>query len=66
MAPPRKQKVLICGDVNGDFSTLLARTNALMKSKAGPFDAMFIVGSLFPGTAEDAMSEEVRTEKLSS
>ncbi|VDM20015.1 unnamed protein product [Wuchereria bancrofti] len=39
-------KILICGDVNGQFDSLLKRVNAVNK-KNGPFDMLFCVGEFF-------------------
>lgn len=41
-----KQKVLICGDVNGRFKSLFAKIEAINK-KSGPFDFLFCVGNFF-------------------
>lgn len=41
-----KQKVSICGDVNGRFKSLFSKFEAINK-KSGPFDFMFCVGNLF-------------------
>lgn len=42
--PARKQKILICGDVQGHFATFVARVKKINGSKHGPFDAVFCVG----------------------
>nr|CDQ04005.1 Bm3412 [Brugia malayi] len=39
-------KILVCGDVNGQFDSLLKRVNAVNK-KSGPFDMLFCVGEFF-------------------
>ena len=43
-------KILICGDVLGDFAALFKRVTALNASKAGPFDMLLVAGTFF-GTA---------------
>ena len=45
-------KVLICGEVNGQFDSLLSRLNALMNSAHGPFHFLFIAGALFTNESE--------------
>ena len=44
----QQRKILICGDVKGKLSTLYKRIASVNKS-AGPFDAVFCVGSFFDG-----------------
>ncbi|XP_012280243.1 CWF19-like protein 1 [Orussus abietinus] len=41
-----KQKVLICGDVNGRFNLLFSKVNVINK-KSGPFDFLLCVGNFF-------------------
>ncbi|KAB0804662.1 hypothetical protein PPYR_01632 [Photinus pyralis] len=41
-----KQKILICGDVEGRFITLFNRVEAINK-KSGPFDLLLCVGNFF-------------------
>ncbi|CAL7946098.1 unnamed protein product [Xylocopa violacea] len=41
-----KQKVLICGDVEGNFSFLFNKVEAINK-KSGPFDFLLCVGNFF-------------------
>lgn len=41
-----KQKVLICGDVEGRFKTLFTKVDAINK-KSGPFDFLLCVGNFF-------------------
>ncbi|CAH0724407.1 unnamed protein product, partial [Brenthis ino] len=41
-----KQKTLICGDVNGNFTTLFSRVESIIK-KSGPFDVLLCVGNFF-------------------
>lgn len=41
-----KQKILICGDVEGRFITLFNRVDSINK-KAGPFDLLLCVGNFF-------------------
>lgn len=41
-----KQRVLICGDVNGKFKTLFTRVEIINK-KNGPFDFLLCVGNFF-------------------
>ncbi|KAG5319992.1 C19L1 protein, partial [Pseudoatta argentina] len=41
-----KQKVLICGDVEGHFKFLFSKVNAINK-KNGPFDFLLCVGNFF-------------------
>lgn len=45
-------KVLICGDVNGNFALLLSRINTLQNSAHGPFQVLFFSGKLFRDAAE--------------
>ena len=46
-APPASSvRVLIAGDVRGNFDALYARVRAV-NTKAGPFDALFCVGQFF-------------------
>lgn len=45
-------KFLVCGDVEGQFETLLARVQALENSSHGPFQFLFITGSLFQSVEE--------------
>lgn len=39
-------KILVCGDVNGQFSTLISKVNAIVK-RTGAYDALFCVGEFF-------------------
>ncbi|KAJ0174158.1 hypothetical protein K1T71_010304 [Dendrolimus kikuchii] len=41
-----KQKTLICGDVDGNFTALFSRVESIVK-KSGPFDVLICVGSFF-------------------
>ncbi|XP_070515597.1 CWF19-like protein 1 isoform X2 [Cardiocondyla obscurior] len=41
-----KQKVLLCGDVEGNFKFLFSKVNAINK-KSGPFDFLLCVGNFF-------------------
>ncbi|XP_032680222.1 CWF19-like protein 1 [Odontomachus brunneus] len=41
-----KQKVLICGDVEGNFNFLFSKVDAINK-KSGPFDFLLCVGNFF-------------------
>lgn len=41
-----KQKVLICGDVEGHFNFLFSKVDAINK-KSGPFDFLLCVGNFF-------------------
>jgi len=41
-----KQKVLICGDVDGHFKFLFSKVDAINK-KSGPFDFLLCVGNFF-------------------
>eukprot|EP00594_Rhizosolenia_setigera_P012303 CAMPEP_0178958724 /NCGR_PEP_ID=MMETSP0789-20121207/11816_1 /TAXON_ID=3005 /ORGANISM="Rhizosolenia setigera, Strain CCMP 1694" /LENGTH=986 /DNA_ID=CAMNT_0020641491 /DNA_START=24 /DNA_END=2984 /DNA_ORIENTATION=+ len=52
-----KVKVLVCGDVNGNFQILLKKLNSLQKSKAGPFDLCLCVGPFFGSSPIEASSE---------
>ena len=45
-------KVLICGDVDGNFELLLSRLQTLQNSANGPFHVLFFSGSLFEDAAE--------------
>uniref|UniRef100_A0A1B6E6F5 Cwf19-like C-terminal domain-containing protein n=2 Tax=Clastoptera arizonana TaxID=38151 RepID=A0A1B6E6F5_9HEMI len=46
-----KQKILICGDVNGKFKHLFSRV-ANINKKSGPFDFLLCVGNFF-GTSDN-------------
>ena len=54
-------KVLVCGDVGGRFAALLKAVTSA-NAKAGPFDALFVVGSFFAADSEQAAAGE--EEKL--
>ncbi|XP_018563019.1 CWF19-like protein 1 homolog isoform X2 [Anoplophora glabripennis] len=41
-----KQKILLCGDVEGKFDTLFKRVESINK-KSGPFDILLCVGNFF-------------------
>ncbi|XP_056630203.1 CWF19-like protein 1 homolog [Diorhabda sublineata] len=41
-----KQKILLCGDVEGKFDTLFKRVESINK-KSGPFDCLLCVGNFF-------------------
>jgi hypothetical protein len=45
-------RVLIAGDVRGNFDALYARVRAV-NAKAGPFDALFCVGQFFADDDDD-------------
>ncbi len=45
-------KVLVSGEVNGRLDLLYARVATLNASKAGPFEALFVVGPVFPPADE--------------
>jgi len=45
-------KVLICGSVCGQFSTLIEKVQALQSSQHGPFDLLFCTGIFFANTNE--------------
>ena len=47
-------KLLICGDVEGQFDLLLTRIQTLQTSSHGPFDVLFFTGRLFQNTEEFA------------
>ncbi|XP_039276496.1 CWF19-like protein 1 [Nilaparvata lugens] len=47
-----KEKVLICGDVNGKFKTVFARVESINK-KNGPFSYLLCVGNFFGNNAKD-------------
>ena len=46
-------KVLIAGDVEGNFDDLFKRVGAVNDSQAGPFDLCVCVGRFFGGGVED-------------
>lgn len=41
-----KQKILVCGDVKGNFKTLFTKIDGINK-KSGPFDFLLCVGNFF-------------------
>ncbi|XP_057323996.1 CWF19-like protein 1 [Microplitis mediator] len=41
-----KQKVLVCGDVQGNFQLLFSKVEGIQK-KSGPFDLLFCIGNFF-------------------
>lgn len=45
-------KVLICGDVDGNFELLLSRITTLQNSAHGPFQILFFSGTLFKNAEE--------------
>ena len=45
-------KVLICGDVDGNFEQMLSRITTLQNSSHGPFQILFFTGRLFQNAAE--------------
>lgn len=45
-------KILVAGDVDGNFKQLFDRVSAVNK-KAGPFSMLFCVGSFFPSTFQE-------------
>ena len=45
-------KVLICGDVDGQFDLVLSRITTLQNSSHGPFQILFFSGTLFKDAAE--------------
>ena len=47
-------KLLICGDVDGNFELLLNRINTLQSSAHGPFNVLFFTGRLFQNSDEFA------------
>jgi len=47
-------KLLICGDVEGQFDLLLTRIQTLQTSSHGPFDVLFFTGRLFQNPEEFA------------
>ncbi|RZF32947.1 hypothetical protein LSTR_LSTR000817 [Laodelphax striatellus] len=47
-----KEKVLICGDVNGKYKTLFARVESINK-KNGPFSYLLCVGNFFGNSIKD-------------
>ncbi|CAH0388405.1 unnamed protein product [Bemisia tabaci] len=56
-----RQKILVAGNVNGNFKTLFNRINSIVK-KNGPFDFMLCVGDFF--SASDDSWEPYRTGHL--
>lgn len=40
-------KVLVCGDIDGEFDILFKRINTLQASAHGPFDILFCSGRIF-------------------
>ncbi|XP_071454762.1 CWF19-like protein 1 [Hetaerina americana] len=47
-----KQKILVCGDVDGRFRTLFSRVESINK-KNGPFDFLLCVGNFFGRNNDD-------------
>ena len=47
-------KLLVCGDVDGNFELLLNRINTLQSSAHGPFNVLFFTGRLFQNAEEFA------------
>jgi hypothetical protein len=45
--PNTPVKVLVCGDVKGQFHTLFSKINELNAGKSGPFEVLFCVGKFF-------------------
>ncbi|XP_018362273.1 PREDICTED: CWF19-like protein 1 [Trachymyrmex cornetzi] len=59
-----KQKVLICGDVEGHFKFLFSKVNAINK-KNGPFDFLLCVGNFF-GADNSELESYKSCEKIIS
>eukprot|EP00466_Bigelowiella_natans_P014490 jgi/Bigna1/67266/fgenesh1_pg.3_\ len=51
-------KILVCGDVRGQFNVLFARAKKFQE-RVGPFEALFCVGDFF-APSEDGHVEELR------
>lgn len=47
-------KILVAGDVDGNFKQLYDRV-ATVNKKAGPFSMLFCVGSFFPSTYQEGL-----------
>ena len=62
MSSSGTQKILICGDIAGNFNLLTSRIDALQNSAAGPFHILFIVGPLFRN--EEEYNAQVNQSKL--
>ena len=62
MSSSGTQKILICGDIAGNFDLLTSRIDALQNSAAGPFHILFIVGTLFRN--EDEYNTQINQNKL--
>ena len=54
-------KVLVCGDVLGNFSVLAARIHKLNTSRHGPFDLLLCVGEWSASGGSDVAKEEGTT-----
>ena len=48
------KRLLISGDVNGNFAALFKRVTALHGSKNGPFDMLLVSGTFFGAPDDDA------------
>lgn len=55
-------KLLICGDVFGEFDTLNARLTKINSSRHGPFDALICAGEWFADAASTSSSAAVVPE----
>jgi|MDSY01.1.fsa_nt_gb hypothetical protein len=62
---PTAKRLLIAGDVLGNFGVLWRRAKALNESKAGPFDLILVAGQFFADDSA-ASAEEVRTNLASA
>ena len=45
-------KILVCGDICGEFTIFINKINALQSSQHGPFHALFCTGAFFKDQAE--------------
>ena len=56
-------KILVCGDVRGEFSALFDRV-AVLESKAGPFAAVLCVGTFFSAEGHAQLAPYISGAKL--
>lgn len=60
----KKLKVLVCGPVQGSFSSMAKKLQSLQKSKAGPFDLCLCVGPFFAVSSQKLTGDESERENI--